>query len=304
MKISKTRVNNVSQYVSHVAAGKAFFVSFSGIDGHEKVLQRAGFTKELNAGEKVLPAPFFGPQSLFNAEGKEIPLKDQPMETAYRQVEWHLKDWGGYEHSGINNIAYQRYPRRVIPPPSIELQIRNNADGKKLCVSDKLWNEQSDHERIKHAINLFLEVFGEFEILDEDLLPAFKVQAQRLNWEVLPKGSYPWKKICKIVMPLIKQAKKDVRSLIMARIERINASGPDFIATGKAGFHGYIIFGFENKRIYVLESIYFGNATYVFDKDWEELSQKTKAEILNQSLQKERIVHRETWLGEINRLLA
>ena len=45
-----------------------------------------------------------------------------------------------------------------------------------------------------------------------------------------------------------------------------------------------------------------GNATYVFEENWEELSKLTKAEIIRGKLQKDRIIHRENWDHYIIRL--
>jgi hypothetical protein len=64
------------------------------------------------------------------------------------------------------------------------------------------------------------------------------------------------------------------------------------------------MFGFSEEQLYVLESVYTGNATYVFDKNWEELSKLTKAEILNGSLQEDRLIHRESWNDQVNALLS
>lgn len=60
---------------------------------------------------------------------------------------------------------------------------------------------------------------------------------------------------------------------------------------------------FNQRNIYTLESLYYGNATYIFGEKWEELSKKTKAEILNQNLQADRIIHREGWDSKIDQLL-
>ena len=57
--------------------------------------------------------------------------------------------------------------------------------------------------------------------------------------------------------------------------------------------------GFKEKNIYTLESLYYGNATYIFDERWEELSKKTKAEILNEKLQTDRVIHRKSWDDKI-----
>lgn len=72
---------------------------------------------------------------------------------------------------------------------------------------------------------------------------------------------------------------------------------------GQGGFNDYLLFGFPNKNIYVLESIRFGNATYVFDRNWEELSQLSKKEILDNDLHVNRIIHIEGWEQNVNDLL-
>jgi hypothetical protein len=71
------------------------------------------------------------------------------------------------------------------------------------------------------------------------------------------------------------------------------------VAIGQAGFSGYLIFGFTSRNLFICESVFYGNATYVFESDWEKLSKLSKAEILNQDLQKDRIIHREGWERKI-----
>jgi hypothetical protein len=63
-----------------------------------------------------------------------------------------------------------------------------------------------------------------------------------------------------------------------------------------------MIFGFENKDFFILESIYTGNATYVLGENWEEISKLSKDEILNQDLHQERIIHYQNWESEIDRI--
>jgi hypothetical protein len=56
-----------------------------------------------------------------------------------------------------------------------------------------------------------------------------------------------------------------------------------------------VVFGFPEENIYVVESAFYGNATYVFRQDWEQLSQLTKAEIITGSLHTDRIIHTQGW---------
>lgn len=52
-----------------------------------------------------------------------------------------------------------------------------------------------------------------------------------------------------------------------------------------------------------MENMIYGNATYVFRDNWEELSKLSKAEIIKNNLQDKRFVHRESWPYQISALL-
>jgi soluble cytochrome b562 len=101
---------------------------------------------------------------------------------------------------------------------------------------------------------------------------------------------------------------KDLRNTVF-RVEENTAQklygySPDFEARGLSGFSGYMVLGYEKLNLFILESIYPDNATYVFDKDWMELSKLTKAEILNNNFQKARLIHADTWNKSVESLLA
>ena len=51
--------------------------------------------------------------------------------------------------------------------------------------------------------------------------------------------------------------------LILRNCKLIYARKPDFVVYGRAGFKGYAVFGFTSKNLYVLESAFPNNATYV-----------------------------------------
>ena len=52
-----------------------------------------------------------------------------------------------------------------------------------------------------------------------------------------------------------------------------------------------------------MENMVYGNATYVFRDNWEELSKLSKAEIIKYNLQEKRLVHRANWAYQISALL-
>lgn len=301
MFIKKSRIRDPKKYLQLVKEGEEFYITLPVKPNSDKLVQ-IGFSKELKEGEQILPAEL-GTISIFNSRGKFNKLKHLPKETAYMQREWFWKDWGGTEHSKIVDIPYKRYPRQFVDPPSEELKIvKNNPD--KILISRLFKNEPNAHGEILHCINLFLELFGECELTGKKLTAFTKVKSIKVNWEILPPGKYPWNKVKSKVAASLNKQPKGNKPVIQNRIDTISNFKPDFCATGRGGFNGYMVFGFKDKNLFVLESVFNNNATYIFNKNWEEISQLTKREIINGNLQLHRFIHRKGWVKSIKKLLA
>lgn len=308
-KVTKTSIRSYERYFGFLKPNEEFRLVIIDKDFPEKTFWKIGFKLPLQTGQMVLPSPSFGPVSRFNALGKKIKRKDLPMETAYRTVEWHWEEWHGpYERvpkSRFVDVPYQRYPREEVSPPSEELKIIEKND--KLYVSSRILKNTADkngQKRILHLANLFLEVFGEVEIVNQNLESYYSPKEVKLNWQILPPGEYPWEKVLEKLKPLVQQLPEGNRPWAWHRIDKIKTYRPDFHAVGTGGFRGYVVFGFTNKDIYVLENIRYGNATYVFNEDWEDLSKLTKAEVIESESALERIIHRASWTNRIDRLLS
>lgn len=97
--------------------------------------------------------------------------------------------------------------------------------------------------------------------------------------------------------------KQTQKQMMLRNCNLINECNPDFIAYGRSGFRGYIVFGFCKKNLFILESIFPNNATYIFESDWEGLSKLTKSEILNHNLQKGRLIHNANWPTEFEKYM-
>lgn len=307
MLISKKRIRNLDRYARDLNEGQEIVLVVPINQVELDRIKQIGFSDNFDSGETVLPTDI-GPISKFNSEGKYIIHKDQDMETVYRQQEWKWNEFRGkydkVEKSKIVDIPYQRYPRTFAPPPGIELSIATQNDGLKLIVSPILKYEHLNEEYLLHVINLFLELFSFCELRNRNLESVIRVPVTKLNWDVLPKGKKPWGELKPLIEKLRESTTDGNKAVIDKRFESINVHSPEFVALGRAGFSGYVVFGFPGKNLYILESNQTNNATYIFEENWEKLSTLTKAEILNDKLHKSRIVHRESWFSEMNKILS
>jgi hypothetical protein len=306
MHIKQKRVINLDRHMEGIEHGTTVVAAVP-LDSIERnILARIGFTDQIQVGESVLPSRSFGPVSRFNALGKYKVHRDQPKETAYRTVIWHWTEYHGQdrvEQSGVREVPYERYPRTLIPPPSVELQIAEGQSGEQLITGPHITYTEANGTQLKHIVNLFLEIFGECSLLPENLQTSppqiAPEKVRHLNWDVLPQGEWPWEKVRQQIRSVVDEAPKGNREVINLRLETLAAHKPDFVAVGRAGFRGYIIYAFPQKNLYVLESTQFDNATYVFEQGWEQLSQMTKAELIRENLHKARLVHRAGWNKKI-----
>lgn len=297
----KKRIKKASKYMSHIPEGEKAYIGLAITEDVSAKLKEIGF-ENLNPGESLIPSPKLGTVSRFNANGKNVPQKDKPKETAFRESYWELTDWGGNYHSGTSYIPYQRYPRKWIPSPWVELMVMQSGEKKFLVAGSAILKGETEEKDIVHQINLMLEIFKRVEIFQENLKRYEVPKVVQLGWDILPAGNMPWEKFRSHLAPVMEKLSKGKKTIITDRLETVSQYKPDFHAIGKNGYRGYIIFGFTKQNLYIFESAEYGNATYVFEGEWEQLSQMTKAEIVNANLHKHRFIHLEGWKKQIQGL--
>ncbi|MCS5824127.1 hypothetical protein LNO55_01975 [Klebsiella pneumoniae subsp. pneumoniae] len=88
MLIQKKRIRNIDNYIT-AFDGRDVFIAHA-LPGQQKG-ESIGFTANQSLGEEVLPR-IVGAVTRFNANGKSVPDKTLPKETAYRQVSWTWKN--------------------------------------------------------------------------------------------------------------------------------------------------------------------------------------------------------------------
>lgn len=303
MIISKKRIINTNCIKEY--KGKKIRLIYLITDENQDSLKNVGF-ENCEPGEKILPAKT-GPVSKVNADGFWTKCKDLPMETVYREICWNRPQWiGGGDYEMVDDcveVPYKRYPRKFHMPYNIEVYILEK-EGKRYVVTDSLEVNEDNDELLKTGINLFLELFHVCYVEEENFNEIeLHTKIKRLSYVILPEGEFPFQKRMEQLESVVKPLKKRSRKVIEKHFQQIWKHNPNFMCMGINGFSGYVIFVFTQQGICVFESTNLDNATYVFEGDWEKVSKMTKKEILDESLQKCRIIHRKgTWYNAVDDL--
>ena len=247
-------------------------------------------------GREVLPSAK-GSTTRANQHGRKVRVQPEQKTTRTVHISYIRRDGA--------HISYLRdfdvYVTELASQYDMKFVFKTNEHGQQVVVTPQLHfsDEYTTNLMNTHAINLFLEVFGEYEVFDKDLNPAIPFN-KRYNDDFLKRGKIEkgdTDRIQEIMAVADDYLRNPTESKAFARrLFTFIEHRPDLRGRGPLGFHGYIVFGFQNRGIIVLESMYKGHATYVFDEqDYESVITKTKQEVYKQHLYKERFVHLDNW---------
>ncbi len=260
MYIAKKYIRTFSKYENKLLDGELFFIGLpveKSFDFKES-LKKIGFSENVKTGEKILPCASNGKFSKENAQGKEIRLEEK--EIIDIPFHWSLKDWGGNIHEGISYRQIEKYKRMHLPATSLEIEIREDNTNNKYAVIGPFKNKEIDKIFPITATNIFLEIFQKCQILGNNLQDLDNRKVKNLNWDIFPPGKVPWAKLQERIELVINHAKPGNRPIIRSHFETIQSYNPDYIACGNGGFSDYVIYGFSELKIYIVESNNIGNA--------------------------------------------
>ncbi len=248
MKVKRIRIHSVLPYIFDFKEDEKMYVALELTQQHYPLLERYGFTSTDKVHAKV-PRPLKS-VTILNAEGGWKTHRDQPKEPRTFEREYHCIDWHGEDHYGVCYQTRDCYPRTRISPQCIELTLYNG------FIRSPLFScRPSEYEKIKLAINLFLEIFGECDTMTEQLVPkAPLIHERNLPWTILPVGTLPWEKGKLALKEIIDAVPRNQQNVIAHRHQTIWSYRPECLYKGDEGFWGYIVYAFPQKNVYVFES--------------------------------------------------
>lgn len=111
----------------------------------------------------------------------------------------------------------------------------------------------------------------------EMLKKSIEAQAEKLDWELLPKGKLSFEHLNSMIKKA--QFDRDI-NFDQSRLDYVKSLAPNKIYVGNREFNGYYVFLFSWTSKVLLENPFYGNAAYVFSDSWKRLSRLTKHELM------------------------
>ena len=287
MLIRQKRIRNITKYLWLLKQSKKFYISLN-IDNETKKRLKEMWITEIKEWLQFLPSIVWSITS-YNAEWRVEIDKSKPMETHYSEIEWTRHEWiWRWKTRGITDIRYRpykKYPRKEILPPGMELTISSN----NRLVSPLFEFDSNKSEDIILAINIFLEMFWEAEIISESLVPLLNTsKCVRMNWIFIRS----WRKeFREQINRVVAKKSTQQKHVINYRLDIIEKYWLVPKGVWSCGFSWYIALQSANKKLTIFENLNYGNAIYICDWDWAEFSKKSKTEILNEKLHVDKIPH-------------
>lgn len=254
----------------------------------------------------TVPSEHIGKYCSINIHGKEVVRRDLPMTSKSYSVE--VPNWGDWSN-GSHDMTWTRdvYQRDFIPPKELTLSIellRQDASSYtfKFSVDQVLRKSASDFEDdLLYNLNMLQEAIGAVDVFPSVATLAEYLETVRVDWEILPAGTVDevLRQILRGKRPVSEQKQHEMRERLTV-MSRLN---PQKYIAGTSGFMRYFGARFEDDFV-AFENLNYGNALYVMYKEWEELSRRSRVDLLKGLREGfERIVHTDRWASRLGDLL-
>ncbi|MDO8566098.1 MAG: hypothetical protein Q7S04_02875 [Candidatus Moranbacteria bacterium] len=246
----------------------------------------------------AIPNPDAGRYSKANVEGYEKIRKDLPK--VPKEFSFEAPDWGDWSN-GSHTVAWTRnvYRRDFYPPKEVELSItlveeKSTGFVVKFAI-DQVMNRRTENfeQELFYNLNLLQENVGAADVFRYTASLADYAATIRVDWVILPPGT-----VDEVIRGMLKgkskitpaqEATMKERVTLMSRLE------PEVYIAGSDGFLRYFGAKFGDDFV-AFENIRYGNAIYVMYDSWEELSKKSRIDLLSGPRDSfDRIEHRDGW---------
>jgi hypothetical protein len=248
---------------------------------------------------RIRPPVAMGRHSRQNQEGWEVIHKDLPKVTKTFDFEApNYGDWSNGSHTV--SVDRQVYQRSYVEPPDLEIVVDELRQGTnevifKLVVDFPLDRQSANFdEDLLFALNLLQENIGAADVLPRKAEQSQLLATLTLNWQIFPPGT-----VDEVVERVLRGAGRGTReqeALIRERVALFRSLKPKRYIQGRGGMNRYIGALFADDLV-VFENVRYGNALYVLYSNWEEISKRSRLDLIrDRDVPFERFVHSADWM--------
>jgi len=253
-----------------------------------------------------LPDPKAGRYSKANVAGYEKIRKDLPM--YQKEFGFWAPNWGDWS-KGSHYVSNTRdvYQRDFYPPKEVTLSVtilETRSDGwlVKFAI-DQVINRRTKNfeQELLYNLNILQENVGAADVFVSVATLAEYAATVRVDWQLLPPGT-----IDEVVRGMLKGKKPvspKLEAVMKARVAVMARLKPEAYVAGSDGFLRYFGAKFGDDFV-AFENAHYGNALYVMYETWQELSKKSRIDLLAGPRDSfDRIEHREGWEDRLRALV-
>lgn len=246
------------------------------------------------------PNPNAGKFSRANLEGLEKKRTDLPKIS--KEFSHEAPNWHGY---GTHTVSRSRdvFRKDFYPPKEVELkieQIEKREHGFKIKFSiEQVINRRTPNfeKELLYNLNILQENVGMIDVFPSIATLADYAKTVYIDWEILPPGT-----VDDIVAALLKNRSEQSITpnqikIMRERIGSMSKLKPVAYIKGMTGFLRYFGAKFGDDFV-VFENIKYGNALYLMYDSWEELSKKSRTELLNGPREGFDPYRTQKWMGK------
>jgi len=253
--------------------------------------------------DQLMPDETAGKYSFFNVNEREIVRKDLPM--IWKTFTVETPNFGDWSY-GSHDVSWDRevYQREYIAPKDLEIKIEKIetlSGGEEYFIKFEIDCVLSDQDKsfqkdLLACLNLLQENVGLADIFETNASKEEYLATLNLDWEILPQGNADF--IYKMISSRF-PANRKTQEVLRDRIEFFNSLHPEKLIVGHGGFNRYLGALIEENLV-IFENIRYGNAIYIMFENWEELSQRSRLELIQGTDKNfERVVHSENWKDRV-----
>jgi len=159
------------------------------------------------------------------------------------------------------------------------------------CVLDR--NNSNFNEDLLFCLNVLQENTGSCDVDRSGRKREEYIATTLVDWEIFPPGSL--EHFLARAKSAFGKSDAESRQVIEERVEEFRRLSPERFILGKGGFNRYIGAVLSN-NVVVFENIRYGNALYVLYENWEDVSQRSRIDLIKgTSAAYERIPHVDGW---------